>query len=279
MKKIKRLVVKIGTSLLTRDGGHLDTQRMARFVRELSRVRKSGVDVLLVTSGAIAAGTGELGWKHKPHAMGQKQAAAAVGQPRLMETYRQLFRKRGVRVGQLLLTREDFENPTRAQNAQATLSALLVSKVIPIINENDTVVVEEIRLGDNDTLAAQVAVLVKADMLVLLTDVEGLMTRPPLKQAGEARRPQSGQAARHPRTAKGDLIPRVKHIGPQIDAIAHDTPGTDGGTGGMLTKIRAARKATSHGVDMVIASGKRPGALVNLIRGKPVGTFFCRKGA
>src|SRR5438046_2171189 len=143
-RKVKRLVVKIGTSLLTRDGGHLDSRRMAGYVRELAGLRKAGVDVLLVTSGAIAAGTGELGWNHKPHAMGQKQAAAAVGQPRLMETYRQLFRKRGVRVAQLLLTREDLENRLRARNAQATLSALLQSQVIPIINENDTVAVDEI---------------------------------------------------------------------------------------------------------------------------------------
>src|SRR5438046_10666280 len=138
-RKVKRLVVKIGTSLLTRDGGHLDSRRMAGYVRELAGLRKAGVDVLLVTSGAIAAGTGELGWTHKPHAMGQKQAAAAVGQPRLMETYRQLFRKRGIRVGQLLLTREDFVHKARAQNARATLSALLNSKALPIINENDSV--------------------------------------------------------------------------------------------------------------------------------------------
>src|SRR5437868_3178612 len=127
--KINRLVVKIGTSLLTRDGGRLDTGHMKRFVKELAALRKDGVEVLLVTSGAIAAGIGELGWTHKPHAIGQKQAAAAVGQPRLMETYRQLFRRRGVRVAQLLLTREDFENPSRAQNARSTLTALLQSKV------------------------------------------------------------------------------------------------------------------------------------------------------
>lgn len=253
--KIKRLVVKIGSSLITRDGGHLDSRQMTRFVAELSALRKSGIDVLLVTSGAIAAGTGELGWKHKPHAMGQKQAAAAVGQPRLMETYRQLFRKRGVRVGQLLLTREDFEHHSRAQNAQATLSSLLQSKVIPIINENDTVAVDEIRLGDNDSLAAQVAVLIKADMLVLLTDVEGLMTR-------------------HPHHGPGELIPQVFKITASIEAIAHALPGSERGTGGMSTKIRAAKTATSQGVALVIASGKRPGVLQALIKGRAVGTLF-----
>ncbi len=254
-RKIKRLVVKLGSSLLTRNGGHLDTQRMRRFASELSAIRKSGVDVLLVSSGAIAAGTGELGWKHKPHAMGQKQAAAAVGQPRLMETYRQLFRKHGVRVGQLLLTREDFEHHARAQNAQVTLTSLLQSKVIPIINENDTVAVEEIRLGDNDSLAAHVAVLIRADLLVLLTDVEGLMTR-------------------HPQQGKGKLITHVPKITASIEAIAHATPGSERGTGGMSTKIRAAKTATSHGVILVIASGKRPGVLSSLIEGRTEGTLF-----
>lgn len=256
--KVKRLVVKIGTSLLTRDGGHLDERRVARFVRELAALRNAGVEVLLVTSGAIAAGTGELGWAHRPHAMGQKQAAAAVGQIRLMERYRKYFARRGVSVGQVLLTREDFENRSRDQNAQATLQALLRSKVIPIINENDTVAVEEIRLGDNDMLAARVAVQLKADLLVLLTDVDGLMTR-------------------HPQHGKGTLIERVDRIGPSIEAVAHALPGSVRGTGGMLTKIRAARFATSHGVPMVIAGGKRAGILKRLLEGQTVGTFFSCK--
>jgi len=257
-RKVRRLVVKIGTSLLTRDDSHLDAKRMRQFANELVRIRKAGVEVLVVTSGAIAAGVSELGWRERPTAIVQKQVAAAVGQPRLMETYRQLFRSKGVRVAQLLLTREDFESQSRAQNAQATLSALLHSKVIPIINENDSVAVEEIRVGDNDTLAARVAVLVKADLLVLLTDVEGLMDK-------------------HPDHGHGKLISRVEHIGSNVEAIAHGTSGARGGTGGMQTKIQAARKATSHGVDMVIASGKRSGVLASLIKGKPAGTFFSRQ--
>jgi glutamate 5-kinase len=252
---INRLVVKIGTSLLTKHGGLIDTRRIARFARELAGLRKAGVDVILVTSGAIAAGRGELGLAHKPQAMGQKQAAAAVGQIRLMGHYRKFFKAQGVTIGQVLLTKEDFENRSRAQNAQATLSALLQSKVIPIINENDTVAVEEIRMGDNDSLAARVAILVKANLLVLLTDVDGLMTR-------------------HPKHGKGSLIPKVDHIGPQIEALAHGLPGSDGGTGGMLTKVRAARLATSHGVAMVIANGKRAGTLGAIVRGEPVGTLF-----
>src|ERR1700722_13037037 len=157
---ISRIVVKIGSSLLTRDGGHLDRPRVARFARELSRIKKSGTQVVLVSSGAIAAGMGELGWKKRPSELAKKQAAAAVGQPKLMETYRQFFRRQGVKVAQVLLTREDFENKTRRHNAQAPLEALLHARVIPIINENDTVAVEEIRMGDNDILAARVAVKV-----------------------------------------------------------------------------------------------------------------------
>src|ERR1019366_2022369 len=176
---------KVGTSLLTRDGGRLDRARMARLVRELSAIRRSGVDVVLVSSGAISAGMGELGWKKRPAELAKKQAAAAVGQPLLMETYRRFFSRRGVAVAQVLLTREDFENKTRRQNAQATLLTLLSAGVIPIINENDTVAVEEIRVGDNDTLAAYVAVKVKADLLVLMTDVEGLMTAHPKHAQGQ----------------------------------------------------------------------------------------------
>jgi glutamate 5-kinase len=253
--KVKRLVVKIGTSLLTRDGGHLDNRRLSRFVKELAALRKSGVEVLLVTSGAIAAGRGELGMKQKPHAMGQKQAAAAVGQIRLMERYRRFFAARGVAVGQILLTKEDFSSRSRAQNAQATLAALLQLKVIPIINENDTVAVDEIRVGDNDSLAALVAILVKADLVVLLTDVEGLMDK-------------------HPKDGGSKIIRRVDHIGPQIEAIANASPGSDGGTGGMLTKVRAAKWATSRGVPMVIASGKRAGVLQAVAQGQPIGTLF-----
>jgi glutamate 5-kinase len=252
---IGRVVVKVGTSLLTRDGGHLDRARMSRLVRELSAIQKKGVQVLLVSSGAIAAGMGELGWKKRPSELAKKQAAAAVGQPRLMETYRRFFHRSGVSVAQVLLTREDFENKSRRKNAQSTLLTLLAAKVIPIINENDTVAVEEIRVGDNDTLAARVAVKVKADLLVLLTDVEGLMTR-------------------HPHQGKGELIRYVPKIGAAIESIAHGTPGSDGGTGGMMTKISAARLATRNGVSMVIASGKKQGILSRLAAGQLVGTFF-----
>ena len=254
-KGIGRFVVKIGTSLLTRVGGHLDRPRMARFARELSSIRKAGIEVVLVSSGAIAAGMGELGWKKRPKELAKKQAAAAVGQPKLMETYRQLFRARGVKVAQVLLTSEDFHKSARQANARATLEALLATGAIPIINENDTVAVEEIRVGDNDTLAAYVAVMVKAHLLVLLTDVEGLLTR-------------------HPKHGEGELIRYVGHISTAIQSIAHHAPGSEGGTGGMMTKVRAARYSTTHGVAMAIASGKKPGVLQRLVNGESVGTHF-----
>lgn len=252
---IKRLVVKIGTSLLTRDGGHLDSRRMSRFVRELTTIHRSGVDVLLVTSGAIAAGTHELGWRKRPSFLAQKQAAAAVGQVRLMERYRTYFARQGITVAQVLLTREDFRSRARDHNAQATLHALLQSKVIPIINENDTVAVEEIRFGDNDTLAALVAIKAKADLLILLTDVDGLMTR-------------------HPQHGRGDLIACVERIGPSIDALAHAAPGSDHASGGMQTKVSAARRVMAHGVRMVIANGKKKGTLTKILEGRPTGTIF-----
>jgi glutamate 5-kinase len=255
LKKIRRLVVKVGTSLLTKDGGRFDRERMARLAKELAQIHHAGVEVVLVSSGAIAAGMGELGWKKRPSELSKKQAAAAVGQPRLMETYRQLFQRHRVSVGQVLLTREDFENPTRRKNAQVTLLTLLREGVIPIINENDTVAVEEIRVGDNDTLAALVAVKVKADLLVLLTDVEGLMTK-------------------HPRDGEGELISVVKRITSKIEVIAHGAPGSEGGTGGMMTKVHAAKIATRQGVRMIIASGKKAGVLMRAIQQLPVGTLF-----
>ncbi len=254
-----RLVVKIGTSLLTRDGGHLHRPRVTRFAKELSQILKSGVEVVLVSSGAIAkAGMGELGWKKRfSSELAKKQAAAAVGQPKLMETYRQFFSRQGVKVAQVLLTREDFENKKRRKNAQATLETLIKSHVIPIINENDTVAVEEIRVGDNDTLAARVAVKVRADLLVLLTDVEGLMTK-------------------HPKDGRGELIRQVLYIGSEIESIAHAAPGTDGGTGGMMTKIQNAKYANvarrvPHGDCFPV---RRKAFWKLLVSKKPVGTYF-----
>ena len=251
----KRMVVKVGTSLLTREQGLLDQERMARLARELSAIRRKGTDLILVSSGAIAAGMGELGWKKRPAELEKKQAAAAVGQPRLMDDYRYFFRHEKQLVAQVLVTRDDFEDRARLRNIQGTFETLLKANVIPIVNENDTVAVEEIRLGDNDTLAALVAIKLKADLLVLLTDVDGLMTK-------------------HPHDGGGDLIPLVDHIDARVEAIAHAAPGTDGGTGGMLTKVRAAKLATRHGVAMVIANGQKAGLLARILANDTIGTRF-----
>jgi glutamate 5-kinase len=224
-------------------------------VRELAAFRRQPIEIILVSSGAIAAGMGELRWTQRPLELARKQAAAAVGQPRLMETYRRLFRRHGISVGQVLLTREDFDNRSRLRNAQATLETLLKSGVVPIINENDTVAVEEIRLGDNDMLGALVAISVKADLLILLTDVEGLY----------ATRPHHGLAR---------VIRRVDKITARIEALAHATPGSNRGTGGMWTKIKAGKLAVKHGVAMAIISGKNPRNLRRLLAGRPTGTLF-----
>ena len=253
--RIQRVVVKIGTSLLTRDGGHLDLPRMGGFARALSALRRQGVELILVSSGAIAAGMGELGWAKRPSEVAKKQAAAAVGQPRLMETYRQLFRKHGVSVGQVLLTREDFENRTRRHNAQATLETLIRAGVVPIINENDTVAVDEIRVGDNDTLGALVAINAHADLLVLLTDVDGLYAKPPHHGTSE-------------------LISRVTKITPRIEALAHDGSGSGLGTGGMWTKIQAGKRVARHGIAMAILGGRDPRNIQRLFSGESVGTLF-----
>jgi len=247
----KRIVVKVGTSLLAH-GKHFELGRMMRLTKELSELQKRGLDVVLVSSGAIAAGMGELQWAKRPSDLAKKQAAAAVGQPRLMETYRKLFHRHGLNVAQILLTREDLDNVSRRRNARATLDAILHERVIPIINENDTVAVEEIRVGDNDTLAAHVAVNVQADLLVLLTDVDGLMTK----------------------HGHGELVPVVEKIDHSIELLAAANPGSEGGTGGMATKIKAAKIATEHGVRMVIASGLKAGILGRLVSGHPEGTLF-----
>jgi glutamate 5-kinase len=250
----KRVVIKIGSSLLTHLRGQLDERRMARFVQEAADAEFDGAEVVLVSSGAIASGVGELRWPRRPTELARKQAAAAVGQVRLMERYRHYFSRRGVIVAQVLLTREDFASSKRYYNARATLLELMKSQVIPIINENDTVAVDEIRLGDNDTLAALVAIKVEADLLILLTDVDGLMTC-------------------HPDQGKGELIPVVERVTPKIEALADGRAGSRG-TGGMITKLRAARLCSAHGIPVVIASGHKPGVLRRIINGEPEGTLF-----
>lgn len=250
-----RIVVKVGTSTLAHSTGHLNIRRVEELCRVLSDLKNAGHQVVLVSSGAIGMGVGKLGLKTRPTDMPGKQAAAAVGQCELMYTYDKLFGEYNHTVAQVLLTGEDVENPERRLNATNTLSRLLELGALPVINENDTVATHEIAVGDNDTLSAIVAEYVSADLLVLLTDIDGLYTTDPHKD----------------KNAK--LISRVEGVTDEILALAGGA-GSSLGTGGMATKLRAAQMANAAGIDMVIANGDAPEVLYDIIDGKAVGTRF-----
>ncbi len=257
----RRIVVKLGTSLLTRENGVLDREIIKRIVEELVTIQRKGNEIILVSSGAISAGMGKLGFKRRPKTIPDLQASAAVGQSRLMHCYEEEFKKRGALTAQVLLTREDMENRTRYLNARNTLLTLLRHRVIPIVNENDTVSVDEIRFGDNDILSALVSIKLEADLLILLTDVDGLYkTRPVLKRDSE-------------------LIRRVDAITPEIESFAGQPGDSCRGTGGMYSKIQAAKISTSSGVSTVIANGKRKGILEDILEGKQAGTLFTPRPA
>ncbi len=254
----KRIVVKVGTSTLTHSTGKLNLQGIEKLVRELSDLANQGKQILLVTSGAVGAGMDRLGLKEKPKTIPEKQAAAAVGQGILMHAYEKLFGEYGQVVAQVLLTREDSVNRSRYANCRNTFMTLLSMGVIPIVNENDAVAVDELKIGDNDTLSAMVASIVEADLLINLSDIEGLYTA----------NPQTDPTA--------TLIAEVADITPAIEELAGG-PGSDKGTGGMYTKIQAAKIAVNSGVVMVIASGARPGVVREILSGAPVGTIFLPK--
>ncbi len=264
MKRYHRIVVKVGTSTLTRANGTLDLRSVDRLVRALSDLQGQGRQVVLVSSGAIAVGAGKLGLTQRPRELRMKQAAAAVGQCELMHLYDKLFAEYGPTVAQILLTGADVDHPERAEHLKNTFSALLELGCIPIVNENDSVSSDEIEtgrckvLGDNDTLSAIVARLVEADLLVLLSDIEGLYDSDP-----------------H-RNPDAQLIHRVEEITPELRAAAGGA-GTSRGTGGMQTKLNAAEIAMSAGVEMVITNGAYPERLYDIVEGKEVGTrFVCR---
>jgi glutamate 5-kinase len=255
LQQAQRLVVKVGTSTLTHKNGKFNLERMERIVRELADQVNSGRQVVLVSSGAVGAGMGRLGLKEKPRTLPEKQAAAAVGQGLLMHMYEKFFNDYGLQVAQILLTRDDLADRRRYLNARHTLAALLRLGVIPVVNENDTVAVEEIRVGDNDTLSALVAGLIDADLLFLLTDTPGLFTANP-----EIDREAS-------------LLSCVSEITPEIEALAGGS-GSTWATGGMGTKLQAARLATSFGIPVIIASGLQQGQISAALAGGSVGTIF-----
>ena len=257
-----RIVIKVGTSTLAHKGGRLNIRRVELLCKVLSDIKNAGHQVILVSSGAIGMGSGKLGLPGRPQDMPGKQAAAAVGQCELMYTYDKLFGQYSHTVAQLLLTADDIYDPRRSRYVHDTLSRLLEWNALPVINENDAVAIDEIgihtTIGENDSLSAIVARLVEADLLVLLSDIDGLYTADP-KRDPEAR-----------------LIPQVDEITPEILALAGGA-GSSLGTGGMATKLRAAQIAMEAGVDMIIANGERPELLYDLFDGKPVGTRFSGK--
>lgn len=250
----KRWVVKIGSALLTNDGKGLDVQAIAGWVAQMAKLREQGIEIVLVSSGAVAAGMRRLGWQSRPTEIHQLQAAAAVGQMNLVQTYEVEFQRYGLLTAQVLLDHDDLSSRQRYLNARSTLKTLISLGVIPVINENDTVVTDEIRFGDNDTLGALVANLIDADLLVILTDQQGMYDSDP----------RTNPSAKLLSECAAD------------DASLEQMAGGGGvlGRGGMITKVRAARVAARSGADTVIVGGRIEGALARLAAGENLGTFL-----
>ncbi|NCS65179.1 MAG: glutamate 5-kinase [Hydrogenophilales bacterium CG03_land_8_20_14_0_80_62_28] len=256
----RRIVVKVGSSLVTNDGRGLDHARLARWAGQIAALVKQGKEVVLVSSGAIAEGMQRLGWSKRPAALNELQAAAAVGQMGLIEAYERCFRSHSLKTAQILLTHADLADRERYLNARSALRTLLRLKVIPIINENDTVTTDEIKVGDNDTLAALVANLIEADALIILTDQPGLYSADPRQQPD------------------AELIHEATAGDPKLEAMAGAT-GSAIGTGGMLTKVLAAKRAARSGAHTVIASGREDRVLERLAQGEPIGSQLTARQA
>ncbi len=253
-----RVVIKIGTSTLAHKTGLLNILRVEELCKVMSDLKNAGNEVILVSSGAIGMGVGKLGLSKKPTDIPTKQAAAAVGQCELMYTYDRLFSEYNHTVAQILLTGDDIEHTDRKQNFINTMRRLLELSAIPIINENDSISTNEIEIGDNDTLGAIVATAVSADLLIILSDIDGLYTADP-KENADAK-----------------LLHEVKAISPEIERMVGGA-GSNLGTGGMITKLKAAKIVTEKGIDMVIANGENPLSLYDIVAGKCVGTRFLGK--
>jgi len=255
MSGVKRAIIKIGSSVLTDKKGNLSESVFDMLAGEISGIKSRGIDVVIVSSGAIASGMKKLNLSAKPSEISMKQAIAACGQSALIWNYERAFSSFGLIVAQILLTHDGLADRKRFLNARKTLTTLLDMGIIPVINENDTVAVEEIMLGDNDNLAALVTSLVEADLLVLLTDIEGLYNKDPRKNED------------------AEFISLIESIGEEIESVAGDTLGKTT-TGGMITKIQAARTAAAFGVPTIIANGKSGTALADMFDGREVGTIF-----
>ncbi|MCI0507352.1 MAG: glutamate 5-kinase [Gammaproteobacteria bacterium] len=251
----KRLVVKIGSSLLTAQGQGLDANAISDWVKQIAALHKQGVQVLLVSSGAVAEGMKRMGWTKRPNALYELQAAAAIGQMGLIQTYETFFKQHGIHTAQILLTHDDLSSRKRYLNARNTMMTLLKLGVVPVINENDTVTTDEFRFGDNDSLAALVVNLVEAEALILLTDQAGIYNKDP-REHGDAQ-----------------LIDEFNASDPVLDDMVSGKAGALG-RGGMFTKVRAARLAGRSGAVTVIADGAEPGVIQRVYQGEPVGTLL-----
>ncbi len=250
---VRRVVVKVGTGVLTTSNNRLDTSYIEELVEQVVYLKKKKIDVALVTSGAIVAGVFSLGLKKRPRQLSKLQAAASIGQTSLMRIYERLFKERGFSVGQVLLTRDVLEEGERRQNAKNTLLTLFKYGVIPVVNENDTVAVEEIKFGDNDNLSALLTLLVDANLLIILSDVDGLYTSAPHQK-------------------KGKLIPLVEKIDNKIESLKEGK--SNFGIGGMATKIEAAKLISSKGKCTIIANGREKNVLRRIFSGEEIGTLF-----
>ena len=260
LENIQRIVVKVGTSTLTNENGHLDIEKIRKIVLELSNLQDKGYDVILVSSGAVGAGMGLLNINEKPKTLAEKQMLSAVGQVSLMQIYQTLFKEHNKIVGQLLLTKEEFSNRKRYLNMRNVCNAFLKRKIIPIINENDAIVSNalKIKVGDNDTMSALVSGLIDADLLIILSDIDGLYNKNPRKYED------------------ANLIHIVGDINEDIKNMA-GAEGSKFGTGGMITKIIAAEMVTKIGTSLVIASGDEPKNITRIVEKENIGTLFVKK--
>jgi glutamate 5-kinase len=251
----QRIVIKVGSSSLTEASGRLDNLKVGKLVGEMADAAQGGRELILVSSGAIAAGMGQLGLAERPKTIPEKQALAAIGQVALMHLYASLFAERGMIAAQVLLTREDMLDRLRCRNSRTTFAALLGMGALPVVNENDAVAVDEIKIGENDSLSAMVASLVEADLLIILTDIQGLYIADPRK---------------HP---EASIIHTVEEISASVEAMA-GYEGSARGTGGMATKVKAAKIATSSGIPVLIADSGMDRCLQRLLAGEELGTLF-----
>jgi glutamate 5-kinase len=259
IKECRSVVVKIGTTSLTYENGKINIRQMDKLARVISDIRNRGIDVVLVSSGAIAVGTDRLGLPRRPRDTIGKQAASAVGQATLMQMYEKLFEEYNQKVAQILLTKPVFDADSKKNNARNTISRLLELGVIPIVNENDTVATDELNdFSDNDTLSSYVAELIKTDLLVILSDIKGMYTADPNKNAD------------------AKIISVVPEVNDEVFSLAGGSASSLG-TGGMVTKVKAADFLTRKGINMIIASGEDPAVLFDILDGEPVGTLFMSK--